>query len=58
MKRMITFLMVSFFVLSFNGFLLANDNPFGKPSAGDVLGDVLCIRPVGFIEMAFKAFFS
>jgi uncharacterized membrane protein len=58
MKRMTTLLMVSFFVLSFNGLLFANDNPFGKPSVGDVLGDVLCIRPVGFIEIAFNSLFS
>ena len=57
MKRMTTFLMVSFFVLSLSGLLFADDNPFGKPSVGDVLGDVLVIRPVGFIEIAFNSLF-
>jgi len=57
MKRMIIFLIVSLFVLSFNGFLFANDDSFGKPSVGDVLGDVLCIRPLGFIEIAFNSLF-
>jgi len=55
MKRMITFLTVSFFVLSFSGLLFADDNPFGKPSAVDVVGDVLVIRPVGMIEIAFNS---
>ncbi len=54
MKRVITFLMVFFSLLSFNGLLFADDNPFGKPSAVDVVGDVLVIRPVGFIEIAFN----
>jgi len=57
MKRVITFLMVCFFVLSFNGLLFADDNSFGKPSVGDVWGDVLVIRPVGFIEIAFNSLF-
>ena len=55
MKRMITVLVVSFFVFSFNGLLFADDNPFGKPSTVDVLGDILVIRPVGFIEIAFNS---
>jgi uncharacterized membrane protein len=57
MKRMIIFLMVPFFVLSFNGLVFADDNSLGKPSVGDVLGDVLVIRPVGFIEIAFNSLF-
>ena len=57
MKRVITFLMVCFFVLSFNGLLFADDNSFGKPSVGDVWGDVLVIRPVGFVEIAFNSLF-
>jgi hypothetical protein len=40
-----------------NGLLFANDNSFEKPSVGDVLGDVLCIRPLGFIEIAFNSLF-
>ena len=57
MKRMITFLMVSFFVLSFSGPLFANDNSFEKPSVKAILEDVLCYRPVGFIELAFNSLF-
>jgi hypothetical protein len=57
MKRMITFLMVSFTVLSFNGLLFADDDPFGKPSTVDVVGDILVIRPVGCIEIAFSSLF-
>jgi hypothetical protein len=57
MKRMVAFLMVSLFVLSFNGLLFANDDSWGKPSVGDVLADVLCIRPLGFIEIAFNSLF-
>ena len=57
MKRIITFLMVFFIVFSFSGFAFANDNSFGKPSAGDVLGDVLCIRPLGAIELALNSVF-
>ena len=57
MKRVITFLMACSFALSFSGLLLADDNSFGKPSVGEVLGDVLVIRPVGFIEIAFNSLF-
>ena len=57
MKRMITFLMISFFVLSFSALLFADDNSFGKPSTKDILEDVLCYRPVGFIELAFNSLF-
>ncbi|HMK74735.1 MAG TPA: hypothetical protein VK568_00995 [Thermodesulfobacteriota bacterium] len=57
MKRIITFLMVFFIVFPFSRLVFANDNSFGKPSVGDVLGDVLCIRPLGFIEIAFNSLF-
>jgi len=57
MKRVITFLMVCSFALSFSGLLFADDNSFGKPSVGEVLGDVLVIRPAGFIEIAFNSLF-
>jgi len=55
MKRMITLLMVSFFVVSFSTPLFADDS--GKPSVKDILEDVLCYRPVGFIELAFNSLF-
>jgi uncharacterized membrane protein len=57
MKKMIIFIMVFFIVFSFSGLIFADDNSFAKPSVGDVLGDVLCIRPVGFIEIAINSLF-
>ena len=49
--------MVLFLVFSFNGLLFAKDDSSGKPSVKDILGDVLCIRPLGAIEMAFNSLF-
>ena len=57
MKGIRGILLVSFFVLSFSGVLFADDNGFEKPSVGDILGDVLVIRPLGFIEIAVNSFF-
>jgi hypothetical protein len=57
MKRIITFLTAFSLVFSFNGLLLANDNSSEKPSLKDILGDVLCIRPLGSIEIAFNSLF-
>jgi hypothetical protein len=57
MKRIITFLIVFSIVFPFSGFVFADENSFGKPSVGDVLGDVLCIRPMGAIELAFNSVF-
>ena len=57
MNRMITVLMVFSFVFSFNGLLFANDNSSAKPSTKDILGDVLCIRPLGALEIAFNSLF-
>jgi hypothetical protein len=50
MKRMITFLMISFLVLSFNTLVFAKDDSSGNPSVYEVMGDVLWIRPIGFIQ--------
>jgi hypothetical protein len=57
MRRITTFLIVFFTVFSSGGLVFANDNSFGKPSVGDVLGDVLCIRPLGAVELAFNSVF-
>ena len=57
MKRMIIFFMVFLLVFSFNGFLFAGDDSSEKPPVKDILGDVLCIRPLGAIELAFNSFF-
>jgi hypothetical protein len=55
MKRMITFLMVSFFVLSFNGVLFAKDEPTADLSTPEVVGDLLWVRPLGFMQTALGA---
>jgi len=57
MKKMIIFVMVFSIVFLFRGFVFADDHSFGKPSVGDVLGDVLCIRPLGAVELAFNSVF-
>ena len=57
MKRMITFLMVSFFVLSFNGSVFAEDEPTGDLSTPEVVGDVLWVRPLGFMNIGLGALF-
>jgi RsiW-degrading membrane proteinase PrsW (M82 family) len=49
MKRMIIVLMISFFVLSFNLLVFAEDNSSKNPSVGEVVGDILWIRPLGVI---------
>ena len=55
MKRMIIFLMVSFFALSFSTFVLAKDDPVGDLSTPEVVGDVLWVRPLGFVHVALGA---
>ena len=57
MKRMIIGFMVLFLVCSFNGLLFADDGSSTKPSTKDILGDLLCIRPLGSIEIAFNSLF-
>ncbi len=55
MKRMIIFLMVSFFAFSFNGLLFAEDDSSGDLSTLEVVGDVLWVRPLGFMHIALGA---
>jgi hypothetical protein len=55
MKRMIIFLMVSFFVLSFNGFTFAEDEPAGDLSTPEVVGELLWVRPLGFMRVGLGA---
>jgi len=55
MKRMIIFLMVSFFVLSSNAFALAKDEPAGDLSTPEVVGDLLWVRPLGIMKVGLGA---
>jgi hypothetical protein len=57
MKRLITFLMVFVFVLSFNGLLLAKDEPAGDLSTPEVVGDLLWVKPLGFMNIGLGAMF-
>ncbi len=49
--------MVSAFILPSSGLLFAEENPFVKPSVKDILEDVLCYRPLGFIEITVNSLF-
>ncbi len=57
MKRMTTFLMVFFFVLSFNGFVLAKEEPVGDLTTPEVVGDLLWVRPLGLMHVGLGAMF-
>jgi hypothetical protein len=57
MKRMTIFLMVSFFVLSFNAFVFAKDEPVGDLSTPEVVGDLLWARPMGVMKVGLGAVF-
>jgi hypothetical protein len=55
MRRIITFLIVFFFVLSFNGFVFAKDEPAGDLSTPEVVGDLMWVRPLGFMHIGLGA---
>lgn len=57
MKRRIMVLMVSFLVLSFNAFVFAKDEPVGDLSTPEVVGDLLWVRPIGFMNVGLGAMF-
>jgi hypothetical protein len=57
MKRMIMFLMVSFFVLSFNAFVFAKDEPARDLTTPEVVGDLVWVRPLGFMKVGLGAMF-
>jgi len=47
MTKFATLLLIFFLVLSLNSFVLAKDNPWGNPSVGAVVLDILVLRPLG-----------
>jgi hypothetical protein len=49
--------MVFFFALSFNGFVLAKDEPAGNLSTPEIVGDVLWLRPLGFMNIGLGVMF-
>ena len=55
MKKMVILLMVFFFVLSFNGFVFAQDEPVGDLSTWEVVADLLWARPLGFMKVGLGA---
>jgi hypothetical protein len=57
MKRMITFLMVFSLVFSFNAFVFAKDEPAGDLSTPEVVGDLVWVRPLGFMKIGLGAMF-
>ena len=57
MKRMIIFLMVCFSLLSFNAFVFAKDEPAVDLSTPEVVGDLLWVRPLGFMKVGLGAMF-
>jgi hypothetical protein len=57
MANVITFLIVSSFVLSFNGLLFAKDESTGDLSTREVIADLLWVRPLGFMNVGLGAMF-
>ncbi len=57
MKKMVILLMVFFFVLSFNGFVLAKDEPAGDLSTPEVVADLLWVNQLGFMNVGLGAIF-
>jgi len=55
MKRLITVLAVSIFLLSSTTLAFAQDDSSEYPSKCDVAGDILWVRPIGVIQTAFGA---
>jgi len=57
MKKMVLYLMVFFFVLSFSASVFALDEPARDLSAPEVVGDLLWVRPLGVMHVGLGAMF-
>jgi hypothetical protein len=57
MKRMVIFLTVSLFVMSCGAFVFAENEPAGDLSTPEVVGELLWVRPLGFMNVGLGAFF-
>lgn len=57
MKKILVFLVASFLVLSFNTFAFATDEPSGDLSVPEVVGDLLWVRPLGFVHVGLGSIF-
>lgn len=57
MKRVIIFLTVFFLILSFSASVFGKDEPAGNLSAPEVVGDLLWVRPLGFMHVGLGAIF-
>lgn len=57
MKKILVFLVASFLVLSFNTFAFAADEPSGDLSVPEVVGDLLWVRPLGFVHVGLGSIF-
>ena len=55
MKRVIIFLAVFFFMLSFSVSVFAEDQSAGDLSAPEVVGDLLWVRPLGVMNLGLGA---
>jgi hypothetical protein len=55
MKKIVCFLLIPLIVFSFSSFIFASDYYPENPSAGDVVGDILILRPVGLIGTVIEA---
>jgi hypothetical protein len=49
------FILFLFIALFFTGPVFAGDRSSNGPSVLDIVGDVLCIRPLGFVRVIIEA---
>ncbi len=57
MRRVVTFLIIFSFVLSFHGLLFAEEESTGDLSTPEVVGDLLWVRPLGIMNVGLGAIF-